>query len=215
MNKKVSKLEANQQTEILIFEAKDGKISVDVQVKKETVWLSLMQLTALFERDKSVISRHIQNIFKIKELVKDATVAKFATAQTEGKREITRDIDFYNLDVIISLGYRVNSKRGIQFRKWANEVLKKHLIRGYTINHEKLALEGIDDIRKSINLLSRTLTKESNLDDIGQAALSLIMEYSKTWHLLLQYDENKLVNPKGKIALKKRFFNNNKSKIKF
>ncbi len=114
------------------------KNKVEVRLEAETVWLTLNQISDLFERDKSVVSRHLSNIFKEKELSKKSTVAKFATVQKEGKRQIVRDIECYNLDAIISVGYRVNSKRGTQFRIWATNVLRKHLVEGYTLNQKRL-----------------------------------------------------------------------------
>ena len=109
--------------EIILYETADHAVKLSVNTDSETVWLSLEQLTDLFGRDKSTISRHIRNVFKEGELERTATVAKFATVQTEGDREVTRDIEYYNLDVIISVGYRVKSQRGVEFRKWANSVL--------------------------------------------------------------------------------------------
>ena len=105
-------------------------------MQDETVWLSLEQMSELFDRDKSVISRHIKNI--LEEELDNSTVANFATVQKEGKREVTRDIEYYNLDMIISVGYRVKSKNGILFRKWANKVLKEYLIKGYSVNQRRL-----------------------------------------------------------------------------
>lgn len=110
-------------SEIQIFKAEDGKTEIQVKLDKDTVWLSLMQLTELFNRYKSFIYRHIINIFKEKELEMEATVAKFATVQNEGDRKVERNIEFFNLDVIISIGYRIKSQRGTQFRIWANKRL--------------------------------------------------------------------------------------------
>ena len=118
------------------------KNKVDVRLDHETVWLNLNQIAQIFERDKSVISRHLQNIFKSKELERKSTVAFFATVQNEGGHSVERKIEYFNLDVIISLGYRVNSKRGTQFRIWATNVLKQHLIKGYTINEKRLTSTG-------------------------------------------------------------------------
>ena len=114
------------------------KNRLEVRLEKDTVWLSLNQLVDLFERDKSVISRHLLNIFKSKELDKASTVAYFATVQKEGDRIIERNIEYFDLDAIISVGYRVNSKRGTQFRIWATNVLRQHLVAGYTINEKRL-----------------------------------------------------------------------------
>lgn len=119
--------------EIVVYQP-DEIVNLEVRVENESVWLSLNQIAMLFDRDKSVISRHISNIYKEKELVKDSTVAKNATVQIENGRSIVRQIDYYNLDVIISVGYRVKSQRGTQFRIWANQVLKDYLLKGFAVN---------------------------------------------------------------------------------
>ncbi len=122
---------------------KDGTVVLETTVNDDTIWLNQKQLCELFERDKSVISRHIRNIYAENELDKNATVAKNATVQIEGKREVLREVEYYNLDLIISLGYRVNSKRATLFRQWATSVLKQHLLKGYTLDQKRLdVLEG-------------------------------------------------------------------------
>ena len=147
-------------TELIIYQTEDGRTKIDVHMENETVWLSLEQMSELFQRDKSTISRHIKNVFADGELLEEATVANFATVQMEGSREITRNITHYNLDVIISVGYRVKSLRGTQFRIWANSVLREYLIKGFAMNDDLLKqagggsyfdelLEGIRDIRAS------------------------------------------------------------------
>ena len=147
-------------TELIIYQTEDGTTKIDVHMENETVWLSLDQMAELFQRDKSTISRHIKNVFADGELLEEATVANFATVQMEGSREITRNITHYNLDVIISVGYRVKSLRGTQFRIWANSVLREYLIKGFAMNDDLLKqagggsyfdelLERIRDIRSS------------------------------------------------------------------
>ena len=147
-------------TELIIYQTEDGRTKIDVHMENETVWLSLEQMSELFQRDKSTISRHIKNVFADGELLEEATVANFATVQMEGSREITRNITHYNLDVIISVGYRVKSLRGTQFRIWANSVLREYLIKGFAMNDDLLKqagggsyfdelLERIRDIRSS------------------------------------------------------------------
>ena len=153
-------------SELIIYESNDGKIKLDVNLENETVWLSLEQMSKLFNRDKSVISRHIKNIFIEGELEERATVANFATIQSEGKRNVNRDIVYYNLDVVISVGYRVKSLEGVHFRKWATERLKEYIIKGYTMDDERLKnlgggnyfselLKRIKDIRSSEKVLYR------------------------------------------------------------
>ena len=119
-------------TELVIYTSADGTVRLDIQLEQETVWLSLNQLAELFGRDKSVISRHFRNIYQEGELDRHATVAKNATVQSEAGRSVVRDIEYYNLDAVISVGYRVNSKRGTEFRIWATSVLRQHLVQGYT-----------------------------------------------------------------------------------
>ena len=130
-------MESNRDDNMLIYRSEDGKIKIDVRFESETVWLSLDQMATLFGRDKSTISRHVKNVFEEGELSTEATVANFATVQTEGGREVTRNIDYYNLDVIISVGYRVKSQQGTQFRIWATQRLKEYIIKGFALNDER------------------------------------------------------------------------------
>ena len=129
---------------IVVYKSNDGIVQLEVQLANETVWLTLSQLAILFDRDKSVISRHLRNIYAEGELTREATVAKNATVQNESGRMVMRQIEYYNLDVIISIGYRVKSLRGTQFRQWANKVLKEYLLRGYSINQHLMYVERID-----------------------------------------------------------------------
>ena len=129
---------------IVVYKSNDGIVQLEVQLANETVWLTLSQLAMLFDRDKSVISRHLRNIYAEGELTREATVAKNATVQDESGRMVVRQIEYYNLDVIISIGYRVKSLRGTQFRQWANKVLKEYLLRGYSINQHLMYVERID-----------------------------------------------------------------------
>ncbi|OHE15757.1 MAG: DNA-binding protein [Sulfurimonas sp. RIFOXYD2_FULL_37_8] len=131
----------------------DGELELNVSVENETVWLSQSQLCELFGRDKSVVSRHIRNIFSDGELEKSSTVAKNATVQFEGGREILREIEYYNLDVIISVGYRVKSKKGVRFRQWATSVLKSYIINGYAINSEKITHQRFKELENDVVLL--------------------------------------------------------------
>ena len=135
-------MEANSNDNMLIYRSEDGKIKIDVRFESETVWLSLDQMATLFGRDKSTISRHVKNVFEEGELSTEATVANFATVQTEGGREVSRNIDYYNLDVIISVGYRVKSQQGTQFRIWATQRLKEYIIKGFALNDERFKTGG-------------------------------------------------------------------------
>lgn len=182
--------------EVVLYTTKNGQIQLDVNLAEETVWLSLNQLVKLFGRNKSVVSRHINNVFKIKELDKKSTVAYFATVQKEGRRKVKRNVEYYNLDVIISVGYRVNSKEGVRFRKWASRILRDYLIQGYVINEKRLAERGQRELQRTVELLQKTLTHNNLVSDIGHEAIQLILSYAKTWNLLLAYDENRLNLPK-------------------
>ena len=130
------------QSNIIMYTTEDGLTKIEVTFDEDTVWLSLDQMAELFQRDKSTISRHIKNIFTEGELRPEATVAKFATVQTEGNRQVTRDIDYYTLDVIISVGYRVKSLRGTQFRIWASSVLKEYMKKGFALDDDRLKRLG-------------------------------------------------------------------------
>src|ERR1700733_561999 len=128
--------------ELIFYQTEDGQTRLQVRLEAETVWLSLNQMADLFQRDKSVISKHIKNVYEERELAPEATVAKFATVQNEGGREVSREIEFYNLDVIISVGYRVKSHRGTQFRIWATQRLREYIIKGFTMDDERLKQGG-------------------------------------------------------------------------
>lgn len=177
--------------EIILFENQD--IKLEVNLKDETVWLSLDQMSDLFGRDKSVISRHITNV-NDEELKGESTVAKFATVQKEGSRTVTRKIEYYNLDMIISVGYRVRSKQGIIFRKWANSILKEYMLKGYAINKQRL-----EYLEKTVKLIDIT----SRVDEESKEIIKVINEYSKALNLLDDYDQESITKPKGNSSKNK------------
>ena len=188
-------------SDIIIYKDINGEIKLDVSLENDTVWLSQKQLEILFDRDKSVISRHIRNIFKEGELDKNSTVAKNATVQKEGKREVKREVEFYNLDMIISLGYRVNSKRATSFRVWATKVLKEYLVNGYAINEKRLEQKGLKELNETISLLQNTISQSELELHEAKGLLDVILNYSRTWSLLQGYDEDSLhVNIEPKEA---------------
>lgn len=160
--------------EIVIFQAPDGYIELNVRLEHETIWLSLNQLATLLDRDKSVISRHLRNIYKDRELERKATVAKYATVQNEGGRDITRKIEYFNLDAVISVGYRVNSKRGTQFRIWATRILKDHLLKGYTVNQARLS-----DLNQAVKLIASAARRRDLSGDEAKALLSVVGDYNR------------------------------------
>ncbi len=174
-------------SEIKIYKSSEGKTSIEVKLDKETVWLNLSQMVELFERDKSVISRHIKNVFKEGELEQKSVVANFATTAIDGK---VYKVDYYNLDVIISVGYRIKSKRGTQFRIWANQILKDYLIKGYAVNYKKLQKQAqqFNELKKTIKILSNTLNYKKLTDDESKGLLKIISDYSYALEILDQYD---------------------------
>tara|TARA_B110000503_G_C7103613_1_gene394943 strand:- start:581 stop:1549 length:969 start_codon:yes stop_codon:yes gene_type:complete len=179
----------NENQNIIIYQNDEGTIDVEVKLLNNDLWLSLNQIAELFGRDRSVIGKHIKNIFKDEELEKDSVVAFFALTAQDGK---TYQVEHFNLDAIISVGYRVNSKRGTQFRRWSSQVLKDHLQKGYSINRLGLDNLKIKELQQSIELLSHTLLHQELVSDMGQEILTIITQYNKTWDTLLRYDEDRL-----------------------
>ena len=175
--------------EIILFENQD--IRLEVNLKDETVWLTVEQMASLFQRDSKTIRKHITNA--LKEELDNSTVAKFATVQKEGNRNVTREIEYYNLDMIISVGYRVKSKNGIIFRKWANKVLKDYLLKGYAVNEKRLAY--LEKTVKLIDIASR-IEEDINGDE-AKEIIEVINNYSAALDLLDDYDHHKIVKPKG------------------
>ena len=170
---------------IEIYQADDGKLELNVTLENETVWLSQAQMVELFGRDQSVLSRHIRNVFKDGELSEKSNMQKMHIAGSD------KPVAFYSLDVIISVGYRVKSQRGVQFRQWANSILKQHLIEGYTLNQRRLQERGVE-FEQAIALLSRTLANQQLVSDEGEAVLAVINDYARSWSLLQGYDEQSL-----------------------
>ena len=188
----------------IIFTSSDNKTSLSVQLdtNTETVWLSLNQLAYLFNRDKSVISRHLKNVFNEGEIDRNSAVAKNATTATDGK---TYEVEYFNLDAILSVGYRVNSKRGTEFRRWSSQILKDYLIRGYSHNKEALLRSGFADVSRSLDILKKSLLSQGYTDEIGHATIDLIRVYSKSWTVLNAYDEDKLTFSDKNFSYKTSF----------
>lgn len=175
---------------VVLYESADGVVHLDVALRDETVWLSVEQLASLFQRDRSVIQRHITNIYMEQELLKEATCANFAQVQMEGRREITRQIPHYNLDVIISVGYRVKSREGTQFRIWANRILKEYLLRGYALNQKRL-----NQLKVSVEVLKRAGERLNS-----SQVLNVISAYTAALDLLDDYDRQRVEKPSGREA---------------
>jgi len=176
-----------ENSNIEIYQLDDGVTEINVKLENDSVWLNLNQLVDLFERDKSVISRHINNIFKEKELDKKAVVAKNATTASDGK---TYQVDYYNLDVIISVGYRVKSKRGTQFRIWANKILKEYLIKGYSLNQILLEkkTKQLKELQESVKILGNVINYKALSNDESVGLLKIISDYAYALDVLDQYD---------------------------
>ncbi len=182
--------------EVVVYEAPGGEVRVDVRLERETVWLSLGQIAELFGRDRSVISRHLRNVFGSGELDRESTVAKNATVQREGDRKIARDIEFFDLDAILAVGYRVNSKRGTQFRIWATRTLREHLVRGYTLDRQRFARNAAE-LEAALALVRKAASGEALTSDQGRGLVEVIARYTQTFLLLQRYDEGLLTEPKG------------------
>lgn len=168
---------------IIIFQTSDGNTNLDVRLENETVWLNRQQLADLFDRDIKTIGKHVNNALK-EDLEGIPVVAKFATVATDGK---TYNVDHYSLDMIISVGYRVKSKRGIQFRIWANKVLKEYLVKGYVVN-ESIKLQQYNDLKQTVKLLSNVLKRKELSADEATGLLQVISDYTYALDTLDKYD---------------------------
>ena len=181
-----------EENQIVIYQTDDGQTAIDVRLENETVWLTQSQMAELFQTDRTSIVRHINNIYKLEELDRKSTCAKIAQVQTEGKRRVTRNIPYFNLDMIISVGYRVNSKRGVKFRQWANSVLKDYLIKGYVVN-EKIRRQQIGELRQLVVMLGRTIQKQPLLSNNETNVLfEVVTDYTYALDTLDNYDYQRL-----------------------
>ncbi|WP_339118301.1 virulence protein RhuM/Fic/DOC family protein [Halomonas sp. BMC6] len=174
--------------QIQIFTSEDGQAHLEVTLEQETVWLSQAQMAELFNTKRPAITKHLSNIYKSGELNEDSTCSILEHMAEHGQRYRTKH---YNLDAIISVGYRVSSKRATHFRKWATQVLKDHLVQGYTLNQRRLTERGIE-FEQAVNLLSRTLTNQGLVSTEGEAVARVISDYARSWSLLQGYDEQQL-----------------------
>lgn len=178
------------ENKIVLFSDNDIALEVNISPDEDTVWLSLDQISELFQKNKSTISRHIKNIFQEEELDENSTVANFATVQTEGNRQIKRNIAYYNLDVIISVGYRVKSPRGVVFRKWATNILRQYLKDGYALNEKRLQV-----LNRTVQIQSDIIAGIAGIDSAD--VLKVIQEYSRSLELLDAYDHQTITIPEG------------------
>lgn len=191
----------SEETTIVIYEGKSGKMELRADVSDQTVWATQAQIAELFDMDRTVITKHLRNIYKEEELNQKATSAKIAQVQKEGNRAVERVMDYYNLDAIISVGYRVNSQKATQFRIWATSVLKDHLLKGYTINKKRLQQTQvkIEELNKTIHFITQVRNKQLSSNE-ASGLLSVIKDYADSWALLQQYDENNLKIAKSKSS---------------
>lgn len=182
----------NLNNEIVIYQSEDGKTVLDVRLEDDTVWLSQQQMSELFQTDRTVIGRHIRNIYKDGELEEISTCAKNAQVRMEGNRMVTRSIPYYNLDMIISVGYRVNSIRGVKFRQWASSVLKQYLIKGYAVN-ESMRKKQVAELRQLVQMLGRTLRHSPDpLKEEQSALVDVVVDYTYALDTLDDYDYQRL-----------------------
>ena len=177
--------------EIIIYRTADGETRLEVRMESDSVWLTQAQIARLFGVDRTVIVRHVNNIYKSCELEREATCAKIAHVQHEGLRQVRRMIPYYNLDMILSIGYRVNSKNATQFRIWANKVLKEYLIKGYAVNNQAKA-EQLEELKKTVRLLSHVLAAKEVTKSEAVGLLRVITDYTYGLDTLDRYDYQQL-----------------------
>ena len=182
--------------EMVIYTSPDGTANIDVRLEAETLWLSQKMMAELFDKDSDTIGLHLKNIYSEQELEEISTTELFSVVQTEGKRQVVRRVKFYNLDAILSVGYRVNSKRGTQFRIWANRILKEHLVQGYTINNKRLLEQGhrIQKLQESIVLVERALLDQVATIDGARSIVTLLSNFARGLEILDDYDHERLDN---------------------
>ena len=183
--------------EVSVYEDASGKVRVDVRLDRKTVWLTQRQMAEVFDSTPENVLMHLRNIFASGEQAAEETTKEFLAVRTEGKRRVRRRLKHYNLDAIISVGYRINTKRGAYFRQWATRVLRGHLVQGFALNERRLAECGLLEVRETLDLLTHKLSSHDLAEETGQEALDLIVGYADTWRLLLEYDEVRLPIPPG------------------
>ena len=180
-----------EENKIVIYQTEDGQTQIDVRFENETVWLTMAQMKSLFKSSRTNILEHIQHIYEVGELDEISTCRKFRQVRQEGKRTVNRTITMYNLDMIISVGYRVNSKRGVKFRQWANRVLKEYLVKGYAVN-ERIRKEQIGELRQLVQVVGRTINNQElpNTTE-SQDLLDVVVDYTYALDTLDNYDYEK------------------------
>ena len=179
---------------IKIFQTKDKRTEIQVIVQSESVWLSQKQMSELFEKDSDTIGLHLRNVYKSGELTEKATTEKYSVVQKEGNRNVNRTIKLYNLDAIISVGYKVNSKRGVQFRIWANQVIKDYLINGFAINEKRLKaqIDNLNSLKETVRLLTKVTEQKKLTSEESEGLLKIVSDYAYALDVLDQYDYQNL-----------------------
>jgi prophage maintenance system killer protein len=184
----------NNKNQILIYKTETGQYNVEVLLDGDTVWLTQQQMAELFDKSKSTINEHIQNIYDSNELILNETMRKFGNSEFS-----TKPTNYYNLDVIIAVGYRVNSIRGTQFRIWATRTIKEHLLKGYTINQKRITETGIKELENALQFIKDASNRRKLTNEEAQGLLEVITKYAKSWLLLKSYDEDNLPVIKGQL----------------
>lgn len=185
----MKKQKLQTKSNVVIYQAKNGAIELETDITKETIWASQLQIANVFGVDLRTVNEHIKNIYRTKELLEKATIRKIRIVQKEGKREVEREVSHYNLDAIIAIGYRVNSKNATQFRIWATKVLKEHITKGFTINRTQIQ-KNYQEFLKAVESVQNLLPEHITLDP--KTILELIKEFSSTWVSLDAYDKESL-----------------------
>lgn len=191
--------------EIVIYKSPEGETELEVNLKNDTVWLTQKQMSGLFQKNTDTIGLHIRNIYMEGELPKKSTTEYFSVVQKEGKRDVVRNVQHYNLDVIISVGYRVKSKRGTQFRIWANKILKEYLVKGYALNEKRLKEQTnkVKELEKSLEVFKRVADNYQLQKDEFTGIINVISDYTYALDILDQYDHQNL--KKGKVERKEEY----------
>lgn len=184
---------------IEIYQSDQQTIEVRLDATRETLWLGQKQMADLFDKDVRTVNEHLKNIYKDQELEEGSTIRKFRIVQQEGKRQVQREVDHYNLDAILSVGYRVNSKKGTQFRRWATQVLRDHLLQGYTLNQHRFE-QNAEALRQALRLIEKTAQSPELTAEQGSGLVEIVSRYTQTFLWLQQYDEGLLQEPAGQAG---------------
>ncbi|WP_079554969.1 virulence protein RhuM/Fic/DOC family protein [Vreelandella subglaciescola] len=187
------------QSPIIIYEDADHAVDVRLDADQETVWLTQEQMTVIFDVQKAAVSKHLKNIYQEGELDREATVSILETVRVEGKRQVTRQIEHYNLDAIISVGYRVNSRRAVQFRQWATRILREHLTQGWTLNRQRFE-ENARELEAALALVRKAAQSPALDVGSGRGLVDIVSRYAQTFLLLQRYDEGLLAEPQAQLG---------------